>query len=347
MNKPFLMGIAITLSSALLFANGVAETQSTTDSDTSKSIIVYANDSFCGDWGPGPKLVKDFEAKTGISVELVSAGTTGEMISRLEIEKNDPQADLVVGISDDMAPKAYAADLFMPYQSPTLASIDPSLQFDPENRLLPFDYGNYGFVYDSEKLSADQLPKSLQDLTKPQYKDKVILIDPRTSSTGVGLLIWTIEEFGEDGYLTWWKAMKDNALTIAGSWSSAYGAFTEGEAPMVLSYTTSPVYHVMNEDTTRYQTLIFDEGHATTIEGIGLTKTCTDIESSEAFIEFVLNDAQADIAIANSMYPVNSNTALPDAYKWAPKPKKLTIDEDLVSTKLDKWLDDWANTMTE
>ena len=347
MHKPLLMGIAITLSATLLFANGVVETQSNTDSDTSKSITVYAHDSFCSDWGPGPELVKAFEDKTGIQVDLVSAGSTGEMISRLAIEKDNPQADVIVGISDDMAPLAYQADILSSYHSPTLSSLDPSFLFDPLDRLIPFEYSNYGFVYDSEKISEDQLPKSLQDLTKPQYKDKVILIDPRTSSAGLGLLIWTIEVYGEDGYLTWWKAMKENALTIAGSWSSAYGAFTEGEAPMVISYTTSPVYHVINENTTRYRALIFDEGHATTIEALGLSKTCHDRASSEAFIEFVLNDAQLKVAVNDASYPVNNKTPLPDAYKWAPKPKKLSIDGNVINKKLNSWLDAWTKAMTE
>jgi thiamine transport system substrate-binding protein len=103
----------------------------------------------------------------------------------------------------------------------------------------------------------------------------------------------------------------------------------------------------MNENTTRYQDVIFPEGHATTIEGIGLTKSCKDVASSEAFIDYVLTDAQLDIAIANSMYPANTSIKLPDAYKWAPKPKKLSIDPQRVQDNLDKWLDNWTKAMVE
>ncbi len=310
-------------------------------------LTVYAYDSFTGDWGPGPTLVKDFEAKTGIKVNLVSAGSGVEMLQRLIVEQQNPVADVAVGISDDMASKALASGLFMPYVSPTLADIPAFLQIDDQHRLLPFDYGNFAFVYDTEKIAAADAPTSLQDLTDPKYKGKVILIDPRTSSVGLGLLIWSIETFGEEGYLQWWKAMKKNALTIADGWSSAYGLFTEGEAPLVISYTTSPVYHVMWEDTTRYQALVFEQGHNATIENAGILASSKNLGAAKQFIDFLLSDGQLVVATTNTMYPVNSTVDLPDAFDWAPKPQTTNVlPSQLIAEKLDTWLDAWTQEMS-
>ena len=335
--------LAILLVSSLVFAQGKKETQL----PTRQEITVYTYDAFSGDWGPGPAIIADFEEKTGIKVNLVSAGDAIEMLIKVSSEKNNPLADVVVGISDDMAAKAYEAELFEPYDSPALASIPTFLQFDPLHRLLPFDYGNFAFVYDSEKLSPDMIPSSLDDLTDPKYKNKVLLIDPRTSSVGLGLLLWTIEVYGEDGYLSWWQAMKQNALTITEGWSSAYGLFTEGEAPLVLSYTTSPVYHVTYEDSTRYRVALFEEGHSTTIEGVGLVSSSKKKEAAKAFIDFLLTDAQLDVATANSMYPTNSDTVLPKAFDWAPKPEKsLSLDALSIEKNLDRWLTEWTQVMS-
>ncbi len=141
--------------------------------------------------------------------------------------------------------------------------------------------------------------------------------------------------------------MKDNALTIASGWSSGYGLFTEGEAPIVISYTTSPVYHVMNENTDRYQTLIFPEGHEATIEGMGILKTSKNKENAKVFIDFILTDAQKDIAVMNSMYPANNETELPDAYnKAAPKPDKIMTSSTLTNEKKNKMLESWTEVMT-
>ena len=296
-----------------LVAQGVQEQQ---------ELVVYAYDSFSGDWGPGPVLVEMFEEETGIKVNLVSSGDGMEMMNKLISEANNPWADVVVGISDDMASKIYEAGLLEPYKSEVLADIPEFLHFDPTYQLIPFDYGNFAFVVDTEAMDSDMVPTTLASLTDPIYKDKVILIDPRTSSVGLGLLLWTIEVFGEEGYLTWWETMKEQALTITDGWSSAYGLFTEGEAPLVLSYTTSPVYHVTYEDTTRYQVAIFEEGHSTTIEGVGLLASSKKKDEARQFIDFILTKGQLTIAMANSMYPVNSKTELPDASITLPNRKR-------------------------
>ena len=320
-------------------AQGVQEQQ---------ELVVYAYDSFSGDWGPGPVLVEMFEEETGIKVNLVSSGDGMEMMNKLISEANNPWADVVVGISDDMASKIYEAGLLEPYKSEVLADIPEFLHFDPTYQLIPFDYGNFAFVVDTEAMDSDMVPTTLASLTDPIYKDKVILIDPRTSSVGLGLLLWTIEVFGEEGYLTWWETMKEQALTITDGWSSAYGLFTEGEAPLVLSYTTSPVYHVTYEDTTRYQVAIFEEGHSTTIEGVGLLASSKKKDEARQFIDFILTKGQLTIAMANSMYPVNSKTELPDAFDYAPKPEKnLSMDSKTLAKNLDRWLTEWTQVMSK
>lgn len=342
--KKFLLIVVALIATTTLFASGAKENEERVNSN---ELTVYAYDAFCGDWGPGQKIVESFEKKTGVKINLVSAGDAIEMLTKVELEKSNPKADVVIGISDDMAMKAYNSNLFDSYNSPILEDIPNFLKFDNENRLLPFDYGNFAFVYDSEKLSLDDLPKSLNDLTNPKFKDKVLLIDPRTSSVGLGLLIWTRELYGEN-YLKWWDNMRDIALTITEGWSSAYGMFTAGEAPITLSYTTSPVYHVMYEDTTRYKVIIFEEGHSATIEGVGMLKSSNKKEIAKIFIDYLLTDAQLDIASANSMYPTNSKIELPDAFDWAPKPSvTLSLDAIDIENNLDSWLDEWTQIMSK
>lgn len=326
------------LVSNAIFAFGTTEKQS------DESLTIYAYDSFASDWGPGENLAKTFLEETGIQINWVADGDAGETLSRLLREGENTSADIIIGISNDMAKRVFDSNLLLSYKAEALKDVDDFLEFDSEYRLLPFDYGYFSFVYDTE--SSTPAPTSLQDLTKAEYKGKVILIDPRTSSVGLGLLLWTIDEFGEAGYLDWWKAMKENALTIASGWSSAYGLFTEGEAPLVISYTTSPVYHALWEDSTRFEALVFDEGNALTIESVGILKTSKNIDNSKKFVEYFLTEGQAETAVANSMYPVNNNTVLPEEYIYAPKAvNSLRLDTDYISQNLDKWLEEWTLTM--
>lgn len=298
-----------------------------------KTLTVYAYDTFCGDWGAASAVIPAFEEATGIKVNLVSAGAAIEVINKVRLEGDRTQCDVILGITDDIADKAY--DLLESYNSPYIDTINPKLVFDPQNRLIPYDYGSFAFVYDTQ--ANIELPTCLMDLTKDEYKDKVILIDPRTSSVGTGLLMWTYNALGED-WIQWWKAMSNNALTTASGWSSGYGLFTEGEAPLVISYTTSPVYHVMWEDTTRYQALLFTDGHEATIEAAGIVRGTKHREEARAFIDFLLTAAQIDLANANSMYPVNGSIELPEAYDYAPVPEKIfTGSSELASQLVAQW----------
>lgn len=318
----------------ILIAACFACAQSMSESSSSqKTLTVYAYDTFCGDWGAAGSVIPAFEEATGIKVNLVAAGAAVEVINRVRLEGAGTSCDVVLGITDDIADKAY--DLLESYDSPYIKTIDKRYVFDAQNRLIPYDYGAFAFVWDTE--SGIKAPTCLADLTKDEYKEKVILIDPRTSSVGTGLMMWTYNALG-DGWTDWWKTMSENALTMASGWSSGYGLFTEGEAPLVISYTTSPVYHVMWEDTTRYQALLFSDGHEATIEAAGIVKGTKHRAEAEAFIDYLLSKAQIDLANANSMYPVNTTITLPAAYDYAPVPEKIfTGSADKASALLDIW----------
>jgi thiamine transport system substrate-binding protein len=331
---------------AVLLLPSVVFGQAKTESPASivNEITVYTYDSFISEWGPGPIVAPAFEQKTGIKVNLVSVGDGGELLQKVLLEKNNPKADVVVGFANDILHEVLASDLFISYRSSEMDRIPESLHFDPSFTLLPFNYGNFAFVYDAEKIQLP--PQSLEDLLDPKWKNKVILIDPRTSSVGMGLLQWTIAIYGED-YLSWWERIKPNTLTIADGWSSGYGLFTQGEAPLVISYTTSPVYHVMYENTDRYQAAVFAQGHLAVIEGVGILKSSKHPDQARLFVDFLLSDAQEAIAIANIMYPVNTNTPLPEAFDAAPKPPvSLRLDADRVAKNRDRWLTEWVEVMS-
>jgi thiamine transport system substrate-binding protein len=332
--------LAVLLVPAAIFGQGKPESPAS----IANEITVYAYDSFTSEWGPGPLVVPAFQQKTGIKVNLVSAGNGGELLQKVLLEKNNPKADVVVGLANDILHEVLASGLFVSYRSPEMDRIPEFLHFDSSFTLLPFNYGNFAFVYDTRKIQAP--PQSLEDLLDPKWKGKVILMDPRTSSVGMGLLQWTIAIYGED-YLSWWKKIKPNTLTIADGWSSGYGLFTQGEAPLVISYTTSPVYHVMYEDTQRYQTAVFAQGHLAVIEGVGILKSSSRQAQARLFIDFLLSDAQEAIATTNIMYPVNPDTVLPEAFSAAPKPEvSLMLDADAIAKNREKWLTEWVEVMS-
>ncbi len=332
--------LAVSLIPFILLAQGNQEKPEI----ATQTLTVYAYDSFVSEWGPGPLVVQAFKEKSGIEVKLVSAGNGGELLSRIALEAHNPQADVVVGISNELLEATIASNLLMPYNSPALSNVPSFLHFDPSYTLVPFNYGNYAFNYDSQTIS--QPPRSLDELLDPRWKKSLILMDPRTSSVGMGLLAWTVAVYGEN-YLDWWEYVKPNVLTVADGWSSGYGLFTEGEAPLVISYTTSPVYHVLYEDSERYKALLFEGGNMAVIEGVGIVKSTKNLSGAQQFVDFLLSDAQLDIALTNIMYPVNETTILPAAFKFAPKPDhSIIMDPDVVANNRETWLTQWVEVMS-
>ncbi|MGE5599138.1 MAG: thiamine ABC transporter substrate binding subunit [Bacteroidota bacterium] len=308
-------------------------------------LVVYTYGSF------GQELVDDLQGayakRIGQPVEVRTFADTGPLFNQLVQEKDAPRADVVVGLDSFDLPKAIRYDLLAPFKPKALAGVDRRFIFDRQYRLLPFDYGYVLFNYDSERLQ--DVPKSHRDLTLPKYKGKIVIENPKTSSPGRIFLLTTIALFGEDGYLDYWRRLRPNLLTVTPGWDEAYGMYTNGEVPIVLSYGTSPVYHLLYDKTERYKALVLDGRAYAQIEGVGLVKGAAHRPAAERLIEYILStEFQAKIPTSQFMYPVAKKVALPEAFRVAAKVDRLLhLDEALVAEKLPIWLKAWEQVMTE
>ena len=293
-----------------LFSRGKSD--NVTD-ERQREVVIYTYDSFISEWGPGPELIRLFEEQTGYTCTMLDVGDGAQVLSRAVLEKDSPQADVVIGIDNNLLNQTLAQDILIPYKPAGIEElIDEWLLFDKSWHLIPYDWSNFAIIFDTQ--SGLPAPDSLSDLIDPIYAKKLILMDPRTSTPGLGFVAWTVAVFGQD-YLEFWKALKPNILTMAPGWSSGYGLFTSGEAPLVISYTTSPAYHLEYGEGNRFQALIFDEGHPYQIEGAGIIKGAANIKGAQAFIDFLISaQAQNVLPLTQWMYPVNREVELPASY---------------------------------
>ncbi len=304
-------------------------------------LTIYTYESFNSKWGPGPTVFKRFEESCQCRLKIVALGDAGLMLNRVILEKKNPKADIFLGLNDSQLAKAFSADIFLPYRSPLLEKVAAAHLLDRENRVTPFDYGYIAFVYDSEKITNP--PQSLEDLLKEEYQQKIVIEDPRTSSPGLSFLHWTISVYGEDGYMDYWEKLEPNLLAITSGWSAAYGMFTKGETPIVLSYATSPAYHLEYEDTERYRAAVFREGHYLQVEGAGIVKGTANPELARQFIDFMLSARFQDvIPLTNWMFPVIQYQPLPESFRIAIQPQSVEkIDASRIHEKNKTWLKTW------
>ena len=294
-------------------------------------LVVWTYDSFVSEWGPATALAKLYRTKGGSEVEFVSKGDGGALLGAILSQGKSASADLVVGLDDRVAGQALASGLFEEFRPSNLSKVDKSLYVDPKNRLVPFDYGNFAIIWDSQ--SGIIPPKSLADLATPYYAKKLILMDPRTSTPGLGFLAWTQAVFGT-GWKEYWARLKPSVLAMTPGWDAGYGLFTKGEAPLVLSYSTSPAYHKAYEKSERYKTLVFAEGHPAQIELAGVLRNSRNRKAAEQFLDFLLSDeAQALIPETQWMYPANSRARLPESFSVVPSGMKSLPSQILDAVK--------------
>jgi len=311
----FVLSIALFGWGALLAASPLPE------------LVVYTYDSFLSDWGPGPGLKKGFEAQCACQIKWVSAADGAAILARLKIEGKSSKADLVMGIDESLAATADQLDLFIDSQL-KFPENNSRMPFKPSTKYIPFDYGFYGFMFDSKAKQKNGAPfpkpTSLdQLLTMKEFRRSLLIQDPRSSAAGLGLLLWLQTVYGNDLDKRL-EQLKSQTLTVTKGWSDSYGLFTKGEAPIVFSYTTSEAYHREIENENRYQALIFPEGHIAAVETAAILKTSKNPKLGKQFLEFILTEeSQKIISTKNWMYPViYPRSGLPHAFATIQYPKK-------------------------
>jgi thiamine transport system substrate-binding protein len=294
-------------------------------------VVIWTYDSFVSEWGPGAEITDNFFQNSGLTIKWESSGDAGSLLSRLLLDGSNASADIILGLDQNMAKRAIDSGLFKAYMPKSADNLIKELIVDDKFRLIPFDYSYFAIIYDSETIKNP--PKSLEDLTF--YKNSLILMDPRTSSPGLGFLGWTIDIYGE-GWASYWQRLMPSILTISGGWDTGYALFTKGEAPLVLSYTTSPSYHIEVDKTDRYRAAIFEQGHPIQIELAGLLAAAPHKKNAEKFLDFMLSEGfQQAIPFKNWMYP-SIKMELPPSF--GAKPEK-TLHTDAIS---DAQISEWA-----
>jgi thiamine transport system substrate-binding protein len=325
--------------------------------ETNLSVItIMTHDSF----SISKQLLAIAQEKLEARIVILKSGDAGEALNKAILSKNNPLADIFYGVDNTFLSRALRSDMFVAYGPANLDTIDKVLQLDPENRLIPVDYGDVCLNYDIKWFKENNIavPTMLEDLIKPQYKDLLVVENPATSSPGLAFLLATISRFGQDGYIDYWKKLKANGLVVTYGWKEAYwGKFTaasEGDRPIVVSYASSPPAEVLysKEKLTEAPTgVVIENGSAfRQIEFAGILKGTKNFELAKKTMDFILSRTfQEDIPLQMFVFPANQNAKLPEIFE---KHARITkepslIDPQLIDSKRDIWIREWTEAILQ
>jgi thiamine transport system substrate-binding protein len=306
------------------------------------TLTVYTYDSFAADWGPGPAVKKAFETQCNCELKFVALEDGVSLLNRLRMEGKNSHADVVLGLDNNLLQAAQQTGLFAPSQVDTSKLQLPDGWHD--STFVPFDYGYFAFVYDKNKLKNP--PKSLKELVDSPEKWRVIYEDPRTSTPGLGLLLWMQKVYGDQTAQAWQK-LAQKTVTVTKGWSEAYGLFLKGEGDLVLSYTTSPAYHIIEEKKHNYAAAPFAEGHYLQVEVAARLASSQQPKLAQQFMQFMLSpDFQKRIPSGNWMYPV-IKTDLPAGFSSLSVPQTaLQYTPQEVASQRSQWINQWQRAVS-
>nr|WP_257469618.1 thiamine ABC transporter substrate binding subunit [Pantoea allii] len=305
-------------------------------------LTVYTYDSFSADWGPGPAVKKAFEAQCDCELKFVALEDGVSLLNRVRMEGKNSKADVVLGLDNNLVQAAAQTGLF------AKSDVDTSKLQLPDGwkdtTFVPFDYGYFAFVYNKNTLKNP--PTSLKELVESPEKWRVIYEDPRTSTPGLGLLLWMQKVYGDKAPEAWQKLAK-KTVTVTKGWSEAYGLFLKGESDLVLSYTTSPAYHIIKEKKDNYAAAPFAEGHYLQVEVAARLANSKQPKLAQQFMQFMVTPAfQNTIPTGNWMYPV-IKTDLPAGFASLSVPKTaLQFSPEEVASHRSQWVSQWQRAVS-
>jgi thiamine transport system substrate-binding protein len=317
-------------------------------------LTVMTHDSF----SMSQDVLNRFEKESGITVRILQSGDAGAALNQAILAKNSPLADVFYGVDNTFLSRALKAGIFEPYAPAGIDAVPAELLLDPEHRLVPVDFGDVCLNFDLGWFTAKNLnpPSSLEDLTKPEYKDLLVVQNPATSSPGLAFLLATIGHFGEDGAFSFWQRLKDNGVLVTGGWKDAYwGHFTaasKGKRPIVVSYATSPAAEVhfgKDPQAPAPTAAVLTAGSAfRQIEFAGILKGAKNPEAARKFMDFLLSPAfQEDIPLQMFVFPTNTRAKLPEVFmkhaRQADTPAQVPPAD--IDARREAWISRWTQLM--
>lgn len=296
-------------------------------------------------------LIAQFEADAGVKLSLIKAGDAGEMLNKLILTRAQPIADVVFGLDNALVAKAQAAKVLEPLQytqGSAIAQVGANV--------VPVDYGFVNLNFDKAAFAKTglALPKSLEDLAQPAYRNLLVVPNPATSSPGYAFLLATIAGMGEEQAFDWWARMRGNGVKVVKGWTEAY--YTEfsrngGTRPLVVSYASSPAAEVFYSkekiSVSPTGNLFLKGGVFRQVEGVALVAGGGQREAAGKLIAFLRSGAvQEALQTSMWMYPIEAHTPLADVMKHAVEPTAFdSLPAETIADKGTAWVARWTQTV--
>ena len=312
-------------------------------------------------------VLNEFTNQTGVEVEMIRTDDAGGILEHLLLTKDNPQADLALGLDNTYLQTALQFDLLAEHNA-EIPNLDSKATVPYSgNKAVPFDQGYICLNADTQALSDNNLsfPTTLEELTAPEWKGKTAFPSPVTSSPGRAFMVASIDYFEQQSSNTtafdWWADMAENDAIFTSGWTEAYethytggyGIWNEGhigDAWLTVSYCHSPgVEAYYGDNSTISAAVDINFASFSQVEYAASVNGGGSKNAVNAFIEFLLTDeVNTNMPENNLMYSVLEGKDLPETngYRYhSPVPTQpSTIEMDRIGQEMENWLKEWRDS---
>jgi len=239
---------------------------------------------------------------------------SGATVVALDKAKNRPQADTAYYFAAS-AVDAAAKDLVAPFK-PTNFDKLPAVFRDPDGKWFTIHSLTVAFIVNTKLVK--NVPQSWADLQKPEYKNSIVYLDPR--STGVGQVLTFAANFGAGGDMNNLKPGLDylgklhksgNVLRVLGT--TPYAQFVKGEIPIWISYENDGLKAKYTDGLgDAVAVVIPKEASAAAPYGISLVKNGPHPDAGKLWLNFIMTDFGQGIFAQGYVRPSVPGVKLPD-----------------------------------
>jgi len=319
--------------------------------DAPTEVVLVTHESFA----LSDEVRRAFEEESGLTLRVLQAGDAGEIVTRALLTAGNPEGDVLFGVDSNLLARALEGDVFEPYESPGLESVDDRYVLDPEHRVTPIDHGEVCLNYDKAWFAERGIPPppSLDDLAAPRYRDLLVVQNPATSTPGLAFLLATVARYGDRGWQDLWRRLRANGVLVVDGWEEAYttrfsgASGSRGDRPIVVSYASSPPAEVIFREPRPAEapTAVVEDSCFSQVELAGILRGAANGDGARQLIDFMLSPTfQEDIPLNMFVFPVNREAALPPEFvEHAVVPADpLALPPEEIEANRDAWVAEWT-----
>ncbi len=328
----------------------LAASCSSTGTKTTRTVTLVTHDSFA----VSKPVLAAFTKATGWKVRVLKNGDAGAALNQVILTKDAPLGDVMFGVDNTFLTRALDQKVFDTFRAQGVGRIPAALALDPTHHVTPIDFGDVCVNADRKWFADHQLaiPKTLDQLTTPAYRDLLVVENPATSSTGLAFVAATVAH-AHRGWLGYWDRLRANGVKVVDGWEAAYNgefsgaAGSKGTRPLVVSYASSPPAEVYFADPQPITapTVSLDATCFRQVEFAGVLRDAAHPDGARALINFMLSPRfQRDLPLSMFVDPAIPNTPLPEVFtKFATIPARpFTLTPTQIGRDRTRWISQWT-----